>query len=44
MWESLALVESLAEVLEPNDRVIVVDKSGAERKAKILQVLGHPWT
>ena len=27
--------------VRPNDRVIVVDKSGSERKAKILQVLGH---
>jgi GTP-binding protein len=27
--------------VKPNDRVVVVDKSGIERKAKILQVLGH---
>ena len=27
--------------VSPNDRVVVVDKSGTERKAKILQVLGH---
>ena len=29
------------EAVKPNDRVVVVDKSGIERKAKILQVLGH---
>jgi GTP-binding protein len=27
--------------VKPNDRVIVVDKDGGKRKAKILQVLGH---
>jgi len=27
--------------VKPNDRVIVVDKDGIERKGKILQVLGH---
>jgi GTP-binding protein len=28
-------------IVKPNDRVIVIDKDGVERKAKILQVLGH---
>ena len=27
--------------VKPNDRVVVVDKDGVERKAKVLQVLGH---
>ena len=27
--------------VKPNDRVVVVDKGGVKRKAKILQVLGH---
>ena len=27
--------------VKPNDRVVVVNKDGVERKAKILQVLGH---
>ena len=27
--------------VKPNDKVIVVDKDGIERKAKILQILGH---
>ena len=27
--------------VKPNDRIIVVDKDLKERKAKILQVLGH---
>ena len=27
--------------VKPNDRVVVVNKDGVERKAKVLQVLGH---
>ena len=27
--------------IKPNDRVVVVNKAGEERKAKVLQVLGH---
>ena len=27
--------------VKPNDKVVVVDKDGIERKAKILQILGH---